>query len=84
MACEVRCVAKKLQRLIPRVINNRCHLIFSFILPALSTALSLLSSRRSDLFTALGCDVHGHTTLAVHRAGAGRRSATGGLSRVPK
>ena len=66
MAYEVRCVAMKLQRLIPRGINNRCHLIFPFVLPALSTALSLLSSRRNDLFTALGCDVHGHTALAVH------------------
>jgi hypothetical protein len=30
-----------------------------------------------------GCDVRGHTTLAIHRPGAGRRFATGRLSQVP-
>ena len=45
----------------PRGLSDRGPLYFLFILPALRTALCLLGSSRSDLFTALGRDVHGHT-----------------------
>ena len=82
MACAVRvCVIRKFQRLMPCGLSDRGHLHYTFILSALRAALSLSSSSRNDLFTVPGCDVHGHTALAVHRVG-GRRSATDGLSQV--
>jgi hypothetical protein len=59
-----------------RGLSDRGILLFLFILLAFRTALSLSSlfySSRNDLFTDLGLDVHGHTALAVHRAGAVRR-----------
>ena len=55
--------------------------IFSFILSALRPVLPLSSSSRSGLLTSLERGVHGHTALAVYRAGGERPAASDGQSR---
>ena len=72
VAFEVR-LARKIQLLVLRGLSDRSHLIFYFGLSALRAVLSFSGPRRGDLLTALGCDVHCHTAMAVHRAGAARR-----------
>ena len=67
------CVARQFQGLMPRGLSDRGHIHFSLILPALRAVLFFSSPSRGDLPTVPGCDVHSHTALAVHSAGAARR-----------